>query len=374
MTADRITLRPETRVELCTAIRSFARTDVALWDAADDQPCNVAIELTEAPDISCGVRIQRGYVDAEVTTVPHEPTIRTNWRHLAAFLYGECSYAELLMNGQWRLKKHEGGCEADPCIITTALERWARCVRSPHNPPPDLRATTARCSAALAPMTAVDRLRDVYRDIFVKQYVRRGCPAVLERACREWRWEELIEAYDGTETRMDGALVVVSDTLRDVAAGKPLAHTLSLPLSRQIRKNHRGHALLDAFQFFEAARRLIVAYADATPVGSGYRHATVWHCDLADNFLAQLTGSKRVSLVAPHNRDAMMVERTIPAVVDNVEWDVAGCEPREVPVIACTLEAGDILFLPAGWFHDVTNLTPSCVMTSWVLGVREDCA
>lgn len=74
------------------------------------------------------------------------------------------------------------------------------------------------------------------------------------------------------------------------------------------------------------------------------------HRDLQDNFLVQVFGRKRVTLVAPHHAAALNTRMVTPFLHTS---DVGPLEapPKETEPVAVVLEAGDMLYLPAGYFH-----------------------
>ncbi|HET9619870.1 MAG TPA: cupin-like domain-containing protein [Kofleriaceae bacterium] len=86
--------------------------------------------------------------------------------------------------------------------------------------------------------------------------------------------------------------------------------------------------------------------------------ATPLHRDWLDNFLTQVVGSKRLALVAP-GRAPILQPREIHPGLDSCNW----VDPYDAadPVVAASepifvdLAAGDMVFLPAGWFHDVRS-------------------
>lgn len=84
---------------------------------------------------------------------------------------------------------------------------------------------------------------------------------------------------------------------------------------------------------------------------------TLWtHYDVMDNLLVQVTGRKTVVLFSPREATNMYMVGDKSAVMD------IDCPDLETyPLFArvrhhrCTLEQGDVLFIPAMWFHNVTS-------------------
>ena len=100
---------------------------------------------------------------------------------------------------------------------------------------------------------------------------------------------------------------------------------------------------------------------------------TPLHRDDTDNMFAQVWGQKSFILAAPHHRIALGTWSTTP------EGGLDGCgfnpdEPdyqtfpaaKDVTFLRIVLEGGDMLFLPEGWFHQVSSLSASLSVNFWV--------
>ncbi|MDO7900263.1 cupin-like domain-containing protein [Pseudomonas citrulli] len=100
---------------------------------------------------------------------------------------------------------------------------------------------------------------------------------------------------------------------------------------------------------------------------------TPLHRDDTDNLFAQVWGRKTFTLAAPHHREALGTWSTAP------QGGLDGCDfnpdapdyqrfphARDVPFMRVTLEAGDLLFLPEGWFHQVESVSTSLSVNFWV--------
>lgn len=81
------------------------------------------------------------------------------------------------------------------------------------------------------------------------------------------------------------------------------------------------------------------------------------HYDVMDNILIQITGHKRVALFPPNDvlNMYMIGDKSEIIDIDNVDYDKYP-KFRDVDWYECVLEPGDILFIPALWFHNVTAL------------------
>lgn len=80
------------------------------------------------------------------------------------------------------------------------------------------------------------------------------------------------------------------------------------------------------------------------------------HYDVMDNFLIQVTGKKRVVLYSPRDAPYLYLSGTKSEVLDVDNPDL-----EKYPLFVkakryqCVLEAGDVLFIPALWFHNVIS-------------------
>ncbi len=110
-------------------------------------------------------------------------------------------------------------------------------------------------------------------------------------------------------------------------------------------------------------------YLGPSPMGDGFfwmgpqGSITPWHHDLTQNLLMTCSGTKRVTLVAPHETQRMQNHRhcfsrfAADAALASVPQDE---RPRLWQV---DIAPGEILFLPVGWWHHVEGLTPTIGMS-----------
>jgi hypothetical protein len=100
---------------------------------------------------------------------------------------------------------------------------------------------------------------------------------------------------------------------------------------------------------------------------------TPLHCDYDDNLFAQLWGKKRFRLYPPHH-DAFLYTRQANPALHASRFDPEAPDFEAMPLareavgIECEVEAGDLLYLPAGWFHHVRSLTLSLSANRWSHG------
>jgi hypothetical protein len=101
---------------------------------------------------------------------------------------------------------------------------------------------------------------------------------------------------------------------------------------------------------------------------------TPLHCDYDDNIFAQVWGSKRIFLAPPHH-DAFLYPRQANAVLFGSPFDPEHPDferfplARQASIVECTVHPGDMLYVPAGWYHQVRALTFSLSANRWARAV-----
>jgi hypothetical protein len=97
---------------------------------------------------------------------------------------------------------------------------------------------------------------------------------------------------------------------------------------------------------------------------------TPLHCDYDDNLFAQVWGQKRFLLYPPHHAEFLYLQQANPALsgspFDPDAPDYAAFPlARQARQMECVVQAGEMLFLPAGWFHHVRAETFSLSANRW---------
>ncbi len=91
---------------------------------------------------------------------------------------------------------------------------------------------------------------------------------------------------------------------------------------------------------------------------------TPFHHDLTNNFMAQIMGSKKINLIAPCESGYVYNHLHCYSDVGGPAIDYERFPMMEnVTISECILAAGEILFLPVGWWHYVEALSPSITMS-----------
>jgi len=100
------------------------------------------------------------------------------------------------------------------------------------------------------------------------------------------------------------------------------------------------------------------------------RTVTPLHCDYDDNIFAQIWGSKRIFLAPPHH-DEFLYTREANPVLFGSPFDPEAPDfeafplARQAAVVEVVVEPGDMLYVPAGWYHQVRALSFSLSSNRW---------
>jgi len=97
---------------------------------------------------------------------------------------------------------------------------------------------------------------------------------------------------------------------------------------------------------------------------------TPLHCDYDDNIFAQIWGTKRIFLSPPHHDEFLYTSEANailfgspvdPEAPDFEKFPLA----RQASMIECVVNPGEMLYVPAGWYHQVRALTFSLSSNRW---------
>jgi len=100
------------------------------------------------------------------------------------------------------------------------------------------------------------------------------------------------------------------------------------------------------------------------------RTVTPLHCDYDDNIFAQIWGTKRIFLAPPHH-DEYLYTREANPVLYGSPFDPEAPDfdafplARQAAIVEVVVEPGDMLYVPAGWYHQVRALTFSLSSNRW---------
>ncbi|WP_036165943.1 cupin-like domain-containing protein [Massilia sp. 9096] len=101
---------------------------------------------------------------------------------------------------------------------------------------------------------------------------------------------------------------------------------------------------------------------------------TPLHCDYDDNVFAQVWGSKRIMLAPPHHEPYLYVREANPVLFGSpVDAEAPDFDryplARQATLIEVVVQPGEMLYVPAGWYHQVHALEFSLSVNRWARGV-----
>lgn len=97
---------------------------------------------------------------------------------------------------------------------------------------------------------------------------------------------------------------------------------------------------------------------------------TPLHCDYDDNIFAQIWGTKRIFL-SPPCHDAYLYPREANAMLFGSPFNPEAPDfdqfplARQADMIECIMQPGELLYVPAGWYHQVRSLSCSLSANRW---------
>ena len=97
---------------------------------------------------------------------------------------------------------------------------------------------------------------------------------------------------------------------------------------------------------------------------------TPLHCDYDDNLFAQVWGRKRIWLAPPHH-EPYLYPREANALLFGSPFDPDAPDyqrfplARQAALVEVVVDAGDMLYVPAGWYHQVRSLSFSLSANRW---------
>jgi hypothetical protein len=100
---------------------------------------------------------------------------------------------------------------------------------------------------------------------------------------------------------------------------------------------------------------------------------TPLHSDFDDNIFAQVWGSKRIFLAPPHHDEFLYPRQANPVLFGSpVDPEAPDFEryplARQATMLEVMVNPGDMLYIPAGWYHQVRALTFSLSSNRWARG------
>ncbi|XP_071475051.1 tRNA wybutosine-synthesizing protein 5 isoform X2 [Marmota flaviventris] len=217
----------------------------------------------------------------------------------------------------------------------------------------------------------VPRLEGVTREQFMQHFYPQRKPLVLEGidigACTsKWTVDYLSQVGGSKEVKIHVATVEQMDFISKNFVYRTLP--FDKLVQRAAEEKHKEFFISEdvadirkQFPLLEGDIKFPNFFKDEQFFSSVFRISSpglqLWtHYDVMDNFLVQVTGKKRVTLFSPRDAQYLYLSGTKSEVlnIDNpdlVKYPLFSKARR----YECTLEAGDILFIPALWFHNVIS-------------------
>lgn len=168
------------------------------------------------------------------------------------------------------------------------------------------------------------------------------------------------------------------------------AHEAEIPFSELVNRIERGESCYLAQAALERFEGLLGEIDLSAIMGVPPQAMNLWvggqifggglHFDSPDNFLVQIYGRKRAVLVAPKYVRALHVLPDIPEKsglsAEEIESEGDGPLSR-IERWRTTLDPGDALYIPRGWWHHITSPGVSISINAWhgdVLMVKDKLA
>jgi putative sterol carrier protein len=340
---------------------------------------------------------QTVWCEVQATTVTEnglhtrpDVTLEVSKEDFLGIMQGVANVEELFASGRLKIVGNMGLATLLPQMIDSARRQESAAQKVDMNQryptPPRF---SERVSASLPTQTRVERRprSEVTVSEFRNHYLLEGIPLIISDALQDWPLfnmsrEESLSHFaelqgitrhgdyvkktfstdrDFRSTSM-AEFIASLDKPAEKASGQPPAYMGNNILPAQLM------AQIDYPPYFE--RSLYIAPRIwIGPKGT----LTPLHRDDTDNLFAQVWGQKAFTLAAPHHRHALGTWSTSPkGGLDGCDFNPDAPdyqrfpEARDVTFLRIVLQAGDLLFLPEGWFHQVESVTTSLSVNFWV--------
>jgi ribosomal protein L16 Arg81 hydroxylase len=255
----------------------------------------------------------------------------------------------------------------------------------------------------------IDRIRGISRDQFFEKYFEKE-PVILEGHISDWpavnNWspEYLVDKY--------GDVMIWLSYYDPESQKSPLAHHIEYNIKQvklreyieSLQCGERCFSLREDEELFETIPELLIDLNHGRPFVNeealeedeykglwfaGTGHVTALHVDVGEGHLFQLYGEKRFNFYAPdqtpylYQEDAAKLdnpelkerieEKEIEAWRDYMKWsEVNVLRPdfekfpllKKVEFSVADIRAGDVIYVPDGWWHTVESLSATISVTA----------
>lgn len=213
-------------------------------------------------------------------------------------------------------------------------------------------------------MQTIAREGILSRRDFLRRFGRPGQPLILRGALSGWPLESLSDfawyrAHFGdvrSKVRMGSRPereVTLAEYLRGLERGATVeecGYLAQLHIATHVPT--LAHEL--TYPPYWWSRRLTNLFLWMGPSGT----RTILHCDFQDNLIAQIVGRKRFVLFSPRST-ARIVPRGQKTFGSWTAYRNFDDPIPQDPDLDFVLEAGEMLYLPPHWWHEVVSLEPS---------------
>lgn len=232
------------------------------------------------------------------------------------------------------------------------------------------------------PVEEIDRVAHIENNKFRQQYFLKNKPLVITDLAKLWpafgKWDfeyfYNLAGADADVTIEHGNVIQAETNLSRLSLRDYIANVLLRPNAN----SSLGHAvpyasliqILDIFPQlaadidFSLLNHLMINTYCFGWIGPG-NTVVGFHIDWVHNLLAQIYGTKRVTLVSPRfNKNMYPLAkydfRSRLSAIEPTCWDQE-MHPlfSQVSVVDICLEPGHVLYIPPGWWHRVESLAPS---------------
>lgn len=269
-------------------------------------------------------------------------------------------------------------------VLASPIHRAARRIGG------DLRKWTSLSDALLALQaqsvnyTRIPRVSNLSSDDFLHHYYAPNRPVIIEDVVRHWpalkKWNlDFFREHYGAEqvtyqrgrsnvdyrdSFIDHSTTGLFSQYMDLIASARKTNDYYLIAHDRLLDRETFHPLLNDIVFderyFDGVNTLGRVFFWLGPMGS----TTPMHRDLGNVYLAQISGRKTVTMIPSMQMHKVYNEVGYHSDVNFDDWS-PGDYPllKDAHIAEVTIEPGELLFIPLGWWHHVKALDISITIT-----------